>query len=69
MVDTNGCLDLRCRALSPGERVRAGWNRCPGSMQTRNQVAQKVPEGCRGGAKRVKRHAKIFAAPGKMRWA
>jgi len=29
---TNGCLDLRCRALEPSEWLRAEWSRCLGYM-------------------------------------
>ena len=32
---TNGCYDLRCRAFTPGERVRAEWRRRPGPMARR----------------------------------
>jgi len=28
-ADTNGCLDLRCRAFPPGGHVSAEWSRCP----------------------------------------
>jgi len=32
---TIGCLDLRCRAFSPCELMRAGWSKFPGPMARR----------------------------------